>query len=89
VVRVTIKALRLVDAIPVKDGALPVPRRDKRKPARKKEWAFPMTGPDGKEYLLPFKLLKEIARKDIQLRKLRALKNETPLLCRKCRRKNG
>ena len=65
----TIKALRLVDAIPVKDGALP-----QRKPTGRKEWAFPLTGPDGKEYLLPFKLLKEIVKKDIQLRKLRAVR---------------
>jgi hypothetical protein len=72
----TIKGLRLVDAVPIASPSLVASstRRYRRKSGRVKEWAIPLTGPDGKEYLLPFKLMKAIAAKDIKLRKLRALR---------------
>ena len=75
----TIKALGLIDAIPLVSPdsvALSSRRLYKRKIVRKPEWAIALTGPDGKEYLLPFKLMKEITAKDIRLRKLRAIKEE-------------
>jgi len=68
------KALRLTDAIPIASPSLVWEGRYRRKLSRGKEWAIALTGPDGKEYLLPFKLMKEIAAKDIRLRKLRALR---------------
>ena len=71
------KALRLIDAIPLVSPAsvaLSSRRPSPRKLVRKPEWAIALTGPDGKEYLLPFKLMKEIAAKEIKVRKLRALR---------------
>jgi hypothetical protein len=70
----TIKGLRLVDAVPIAKPPLVWEGRYRRKSGRGKEWAIALAGPDGKEYLLPFKLMKAIAAKDIKLRKLRALR---------------
>ena len=73
----TIKALGLVDAIPLVSPdtvTLAARRLNRRKLVRGKEWAIPLTGPDGNEYLLPFKLMKAIAAKDIRERKSRALR---------------
>jgi len=73
----TIGGLRLIDAIPIASpGSVALSSRRLYKPklVPMPEWAIALTGPDGKEYLLPFKLMKTIAAKDIRLRKLRALR---------------
>jgi len=67
--------LKLIDAVPlVSPDSDALFSRRLRKRAPQKQWAIALTGPDGKEYLLPFKLMKAIAAKDIRLRKLRALR---------------
>jgi len=71
-----LKGLRLIDAIPISRDLVASSKRGLKEEKQNNlktgnGWAIALTGPDGEEYLLPFKLMQEITDTAIKLRRLR------------------